>query len=62
MPGGYSPDALIEGVSLDRPERKVRGFHLYTFNEVQQTEAWRREALERIGSASREERHEESTI
>ncbi len=63
MPGGYSPDALIEGVSasLGDPERKVRGFHINTFNEVGRTEAWRREALERIGATPREERHKEST-
>ncbi|QIN81864.1 5,10-methylenetetrahydrofolate reductase [Rubrobacter tropicus] len=62
MPGGYSPDALVEGVSLDHPELKVRGFHVYTFNEVEQTEAWRRGALERFGATPREERHEESTV
>jgi methylenetetrahydrofolate reductase (NADPH) len=51
LPGGYSPDRLIEGLSptLADPESKVRGFHIYTFNEVGKTEAWRREALERIG-------------
>lgn len=61
MPGGYSPDALVAGVSLEDPERRVRGFHIYTFNEVEKTEAWRREALERIGASSHEERHKEST-
>ena len=64
MPGGYSPDALIEGVStsVGEPERKVRGFHIYTFNEVEKTEAWRREALERLGATLIEERHKESTV
>jgi len=62
MPGGYSPDALVEGVSasLGDPERKVRGFHIYTFNEVQKTEAWRLGALERAGAAP-QERHKEPT-
>jgi methylenetetrahydrofolate reductase (NADPH) len=52
LPGGYSPDRLIEGLtpSLTDPQGKVRGFHIYTFNEVDKTEAWRRETLERIGS------------
>jgi methylenetetrahydrofolate reductase (NADH) len=52
LPGGYSPDRLIEGLtpSFANPESKVRGFHLYTFNEVGNTEAWRRELLERIGA------------
>jgi methylenetetrahydrofolate reductase (NADPH) len=50
LPGGYSPDRLIEGLtsSLTDPESEVRGFHVYTFNEVGKTEAWRRELLERI--------------
>lgn len=61
MPGGYSPDALVAGVSLEDPERRVRGFHIYTFNEVEKTEAWRREALERIGATPHEQRHKEST-
>jgi methylenetetrahydrofolate reductase (NADPH) len=51
LPGGYSPDRLIEGLipSLTDPQSKIRGFHIYTFNEVGKTEAWRRETLERIG-------------
>ena len=63
MPGGYSPDALVEGMSasLANPERRVRGFHVYTFNEVEKTEAWRREALERAG-ATPQERHKEPTL
>lgn len=63
MPGGYSPDALVEGVSasLAHPERKVRGFHVYTFNEVEKTEVWRLEALERTGATLHEERHKEPT-
>ena len=63
MPGGYSPDALIEGLSasLGDPERKVPGFHVYTFNEVGKTEAWRQETLERLGTTPREERHKEPT-
>ena len=62
MPGGYSPDALVEGmtVSLGDPERKVRGFHIYTFNEVEKTERWRLGALERAG-ATTQERHKEPT-
>lgn len=61
MPGGYSPDALLEGVFLEDPERRVRGFHVYTFNEVEATEAWRREALERTGAKPTEKRYKEST-
>ena len=48
LPGGYSPDRLVEGLTplFTDPESKVRGFHVYTFNEVGKTEAWRREKLD----------------
>src|SRR3712207_1265743 len=50
LPGGYSPDRLIEDLtpSLADPQNKVLGFHIYTFNEVEKTEAWRRKKLESI--------------
>jgi methylenetetrahydrofolate reductase (NADPH) len=43
LPGGYSPDRLVEGLTplFTDPESNVRGFHVYTFNEVGKTEAWR---------------------
>ena len=49
MPGGYSPDRLIEGLKpgFADPESNIQGLHIYTFNELEQTEAWRREMLER---------------
>jgi methylenetetrahydrofolate reductase (NADPH) len=52
-PGGYSPDRLIEGLtpSFADPRNNIRGFHVYTFNEVGKTEAWRREKLESIEAA-----------
>jgi methylenetetrahydrofolate reductase (NADPH) len=46
-PGGFSPDRLLKGlepVLLD-PEQKVTGFHIFTFNDVADTEAWRRRKL-----------------
>lgn len=50
LPGGYSPDPLIEGLrpTLEDPEANVRGIHVYTFNEVQKTEEWRRGAIDRL--------------
>ena len=49
MPGGYSPDRLIEGLKpgFADPESNIQGLHIYTFNELEQTEAWRREMLQR---------------
>ena len=53
LPGGYSPDRLVDGLTplLADPEAGVRGFHLYTFNEVAKTEAWRREKLKKLAGA-----------
>lgn len=53
MPGGYSPDRLIEELTpaFAEPQGNIRGFHIYTFNEVGKTEAWRREKLESIEAA-----------
>jgi methylenetetrahydrofolate reductase (NADPH) len=50
MPGGYSPDRLIEGLKpgFADPESNIQGLHIYTFNELEQTEAWRHELLERF--------------
>jgi methylenetetrahydrofolate reductase (NADPH) len=49
-PGGYNPDDLVEELAphLGDPTSKVDGFHIYTFNEVEKTEAWRQEMLDRI--------------
>jgi methylenetetrahydrofolate reductase (NADPH) len=50
MPGGYSPNRLVLGLkpALSDPESNVAGFHIYTFNDVEKTEAWRREMLKRV--------------
>jgi methylenetetrahydrofolate reductase (NADPH) len=52
MPGAYSPDRLIRRLApalVDR-DRKVAGFHVFTFNELKATERWRQAQLERLGS------------
>jgi methylenetetrahydrofolate reductase (NADPH) len=53
LPGGYSPDRLIRGLKpgFTDPESNVQGLHIYTFNEVEGTEAWRREMLGRLEEA-----------
>jgi methylenetetrahydrofolate reductase (NADH) len=50
LPGGYSPDRLIQGLEpgFADPDSNIRGLHIYTFNEVEKTEAWRREMLGRL--------------
>jgi methylenetetrahydrofolate reductase (NADPH) len=51
-PGGYSPDRLLDrtGATLSAPASAVAGLHLFTFNQVQQTEEWRRALLGRLTS------------
>ena len=45
--GGFSPDRLLEGLApvLVDPEQKVAGFHIFTFNDLADTEAWRQRKL-----------------
>jgi methylenetetrahydrofolate reductase (NADPH) len=47
QPGGFSPDKLIEGLSLDDPTTRIAGFHVFTFNDLAETEAWRQKTLGR---------------
>jgi methylenetetrahydrofolate reductase (NADPH) len=51
VPGGYSPDRLLERAAavLAAPGSGVAGMHLFTFNQLQEAEQWRRAALERTG-------------
>jgi methylenetetrahydrofolate reductase (NADH) len=46
-PGGFSPDTLIKGLApaIADPERKIAGFHIFTFNDLADTEAWRQTKL-----------------
>ena len=56
LPGGYSPDRLIEGLapSFAADDNGLTGLHLFTFNAIQETEAWRQQALARLGPAASE--------
>ena len=49
-PGGFSPDPLIDGLGPVLGSEKVAGFHVFTFNDLEDTERWRRRCLERLGS------------
>lgn len=46
-PGGYSPNKLIRGLKphLGDADVNLRGFHIFTFNDVEGTEAWRQKLL-----------------
>ena len=45
--GGFSPDPLVDGLGPVLASGKVAGFHVFTFNDVEDTEAWRQERLGR---------------
>jgi len=46
--GKYEPDALVDGLApyADDSEYAIRGLHIYTFNQVGDTETWRRGRLD----------------
>jgi methylenetetrahydrofolate reductase (NADPH) len=48
----FKPDRLLRELApvVANPGANVPGFHLYTFNEVGQTERWRRRTLERLAT------------
>jgi methylenetetrahydrofolate reductase (NADPH) len=47
--GGYEPDDLVEGLlpTVADPDMGIAGWHLFTFNEIRRTEAWRQGLLAR---------------
>jgi methylenetetrahydrofolate reductase (NADPH) len=49
-PTGYNPIRLLErtGATLADPASAIEGLHVFTFNQVRQTEEWRRSLLDRI--------------
>jgi methylenetetrahydrofolate reductase (NADPH) len=51
-PGAYSPDRLLDrvGGALAAPAAAVDGLHIFTFNQVRQTETWRRALLDRLSA------------
>jgi methylenetetrahydrofolate reductase (NADPH) len=53
-PGAYNPTRLLEraGTVLTDPASLVAGVHLFTFNQVRETEEWRRSILGAVGSAA----------
>jgi methylenetetrahydrofolate reductase (NADPH) len=49
----YRPDTLLEAVEphLACEECQIAGFHIYSFNQVDKAESWRRELLGTTGEA-----------
>ena len=55
-PGGFTGERFLEDCApaLARPDAGVAGVHVFTFNQVAETEAWRTSFLERLeGTGSR---------
>jgi methylenetetrahydrofolate reductase (NADPH) len=52
----YQPDALLSGLQpyLDDPVLDIPGFHLFSFNDVERTERWRVDTLEKLNGATKQ--------
>ncbi|GAB6986575.1 methylenetetrahydrofolate reductase [Nocardioides pyridinolyticus] len=50
-PGGFTGERFLEkcAPTLGEPEALVEGLHVFTFNQVAETEAWRQDLLRRLG-------------
>ena len=50
----YRPDDLLRALApfLNEPSYDIPGFHLFSFNQVHRSEAWRRSLLERLKCGS----------
>lgn len=50
LPGGYRPDRLVQRLTpaFAGADNGLAGFHVYTFNDLDSTEAWRRRWLARL--------------
>lgn len=49
-PGGFTGESFLEKAAptVGEPELNVSGLHVYTFNQVAETEAWRQDWLRRL--------------
>jgi methylenetetrahydrofolate reductase (NADPH) len=50
LPGGYRPDTIIAGLAphMGKTDNTIAGFHVFTFNDLEPTEAWRRRMLQSL--------------
>ena len=51
-PGGYDPSRLLQrvGATLADPASIIHGVHVFTFNQVRETEQWRQSLFEAMAS------------
>ena len=54
-PGGYDPGRFLGALmpEIAQPDRRIAGLHVFTFNEIEPTERWRREMLARLTPVAR---------
>ncbi|WP_232665853.1 methylenetetrahydrofolate reductase [Pseudonocardia sp. TRM90224] len=52
LPGGYRPDPLVDRLTpaIAEAGNGLAGFHVFTFNDLAGTEAWRQERLARLSA------------
>jgi len=50
LPGGYNPAKIIKGLAphIGKPDNTLEGFHIFTFNDLHSTEAWRKKTLQAL--------------
>jgi methylenetetrahydrofolate reductase (NADPH) len=50
LPRRYTPTGLVRelALSIADPGARIAGFHIYTFNELERTEEWRRQLVEQL--------------
>lgn len=50
VPGGYNPNKIIKGLAphLRQSDNHIESFHVFTFNDLEPTEAWRQHTLKRL--------------
>jgi methylenetetrahydrofolate reductase (NADPH) len=50
----FSPEPLMRRLQplFEDPAANVAGLHVFTFNELERTERWRRDAVERFSAAA----------
>ncbi|NNN11920.1 MAG: 5,10-methylenetetrahydrofolate reductase [Acidimicrobiaceae bacterium] len=55
-PGGYSPNRLLQriGSTLTTESSLIEGLHIYSFNQIRQSEEWRVGQLEKFGGTIHE--------
>ncbi|ELP62610.1 methylenetetrahydrofolate reductase [Streptomyces turgidiscabies] len=56
LPGGYNPTKLAKklGAAVSQSDGNIRGLHIFTFNELRQTELWRQRLLSAVSAQTSE--------